>query len=107
MGKPRRRKPLKMSRKCCCFEEAEVSSKEWEFIRMSQQEEDLISRMHKLVGDRWMMMMMMMMMMVRWTLIASRIPGRKAEEIERFWLMRYGQEFAGRRRQLMLLNNPS
>ncbi|XP_052194220.1 MYB-like transcription factor ETC3 isoform X4 [Diospyros lotus] len=94
MGKPRRRKPLKMSRKCCCFEEAEVSSKEWEFIRMSQQEEDLISRMHKLVGDRW-------------TLIASRIPGRKAEEIERFWLMRYGQEFAGRRRQLMLLNNPS
>ena len=31
---------------------AEVSSFEWEFINMSEQEEDLIFRMYKLVGDR-------------------------------------------------------
>lgn len=32
---------------------SEVSSIEWEFINMSEQEEDLIYRMYKLVGDRW------------------------------------------------------
>ena len=31
---------------------AEVSSNEWEFIDMSEQEEDLIRRMYGLVGDR-------------------------------------------------------
>ncbi|XP_054783283.1 transcription factor CPC-like [Prosopis cineraria] len=65
----------------------EVSSIEWEFINMSEQEEDLIHRMYKLVGDRW-------------SLIAGRIPGRKAEEIERFWIMRHSQAFATRREQL-------
>ncbi|MBA0831798.1 hypothetical protein Goarm_016236 [Gossypium armourianum] len=65
----------------------EVSSIEWEFINMSEQEEDLIYRMYKLVGDRW-------------GLIAGRIPGRKAEEIERFWIMRHGEVFAKRRREL-------
>lgn len=30
----------------------EVSSIEWEFINMTEQEEDLIYRMYKLVGDR-------------------------------------------------------
>ncbi|KAF7826161.1 putative WRKY transcription factor 53 [Senna tora] len=48
----------------------EVSSIEWEIINISEEEEDLIHRMYKLVGDRW-------------GLIAGRIPGRKAEEIER------------------------
>ncbi|MBA0731649.1 hypothetical protein Golax_022574 [Gossypium laxum] len=66
---------------------AEVSSIEWEFINMSEQEEDLIYRMYKLVGDKW-------------ALIAGRIPGRKAEEIERFWIMRHGEGFANRRREL-------
>jgi len=33
-----------------CF--AEVSSIEWEAVKMSEEEEDLISRMYKLVGDR-------------------------------------------------------
>ncbi|XP_054790027.1 transcription factor TRY-like [Prosopis cineraria] len=66
---------------------AEVSSIEWEFINMSDQEEDLIHRMHRLVGDRW-------------GLIAGRIPGRKAEEIERFWMMTYGEVFASKREQL-------
>ncbi|GAV66229.1 Myb_DNA-binding domain-containing protein [Cephalotus follicularis] len=65
---------------------AEVSSIEWEFIKMTEQEEDLIYRMYKLVGDRW-------------DLIAGRIPGRKAEEIERFWIMRNCEQFAGRRKQ--------
>ncbi|XP_052489717.1 transcription factor CPC isoform X2 [Gossypium raimondii] len=72
----RRRKQPKTSG--CCSEE--VSSIEWEFINMSEQEEDLIYRMYKLVGDK--------------------IPGRKAEEIERFWIMRHGEGFANRRREL-------
>ncbi|XP_004511522.1 MYB-like transcription factor ETC3 [Cicer arietinum] len=62
----------------------EVSSIEWEFIEMSEQEEDLIRRMYCLVGDRW-------------NLIAGRIPGRKAEEIERFWIMRHTDAFSAKR----------
>ncbi|KAK1322494.1 Transcription factor TRY [Acorus calamus] len=53
---------------------------------MTEQEEDLIYRMYKLVGDRW-------------ALIAGRIPGRKAEEIERFWIMRHGECYADKRRE--------
>ncbi|EOA38963.1 hypothetical protein CARUB_v10011382mg [Capsella rubella] len=53
----------------------EVSSLEWEEIAMAQEEDDLICRMYKLVGERW-------------DLIAGRIPGRTAEEIERFWVMK-------------------
>ncbi|CAH8362968.1 unnamed protein product [Eruca vesicaria subsp. sativa] len=53
----------------------EVSSLEWQAVNMNQEEEDLVCRMHKLVGDRW-------------ELIAGRIPGRTAEEIERFWIMK-------------------
>ncbi|PIA34568.1 hypothetical protein AQUCO_03700095v1 [Aquilegia coerulea] len=73
----RRRKQQKTTKQ----EFEEVSSIEWEFIQMSDQEEDLIYRMHKLVGDRW-------------DLIAGRIPGRKPEEIERFWIMKHGEAFA-------------
>nr|AFK41711.1 unknown [Lotus japonicus] len=62
----------------------EVSSNEWEFIEMSEEEEDLIRRMYGLVGDRW-------------HLIAGRIPGRKAEEIERFWIMKHGDAFSSKR----------
>lgn len=62
----------------------EVSSIEWEFIDMTEQEEDIINRMHKLVGDKW-------------ALIAGRVPGRKAEEIERFWLMRNSENFKDKR----------
>ncbi|KAM7463713.1 hypothetical protein LguiA_031834 [Lonicera macranthoides] len=56
------------------FDFEEVSSVEWELIKMSEQEEDLICRMYRLVGRRW-------------DLIAGRVPGRKPEEIERFWIM--------------------
>lgn len=31
---------------------AEVSSTEWKLIKMSEEEEDLINRMYRLVGDR-------------------------------------------------------
>ncbi|XP_022764188.1 transcription factor TRY-like [Durio zibethinus] len=64
----------------------EVSSIEWEFIKMTEQEEDLIYRMRRLVGDRW-------------DLIAGRIPGRRAEEIERFWIMRHSEGFAQKRKE--------
>ncbi|XP_065864900.1 transcription factor TRY-like [Euphorbia lathyris] len=70
-------------RRSAITESDEVSSIEWEFIRMTHQEEDLIYRMHRLVGDRW-------------DLIAGRIPGRKAEEIERFWIMRHTKVFVER-----------
>ncbi|KAG1367704.1 Transcription factor CPC [Cocos nucifera] len=63
----------------------EVSSTEWdELINLSEQEEDLVCRMYRLVGDRW-------------TLIADRIPGRKPEEIERFWMMKHKEGFAENR----------
>ncbi|KAF9671166.1 hypothetical protein SADUNF_Sadunf12G0019200 [Salix dunnii] len=77
----RRRKQAKINN----AESEEVSSIEWEFINMSEQEEDLIYRMYRLVGERW-------------DLIAGRIPGRKAEEIERFWIMKHREGFAEKRR---------
>ncbi|XP_057968249.1 MYB-like transcription factor ETC3 isoform X2 [Malania oleifera] len=79
---PKRSKLIKDSRSS---EAEEVSSVEWQFISMTEQEEDLISRMYKLVGDRW-------------ELIAGRIPGRKVEEIERFWMMKHGEVFAHKRK---------
>ncbi|KAF3782118.1 MYB-like transcription factor [Nymphaea thermarum] len=42
---------------------------------MSPEEEDLIHRLHRLLGDRW-------------ALISGRLPNRQAEEIERYWKMR-------------------
>ncbi|KDP25849.1 hypothetical protein JCGZ_22879 [Jatropha curcas] len=42
----------------------------------SEDEETLIVRMFNLVGERW-------------SLIAGRIPGRTAEEIEKYWTSRY------------------
>lgn len=53
-------------------EEASEESK----LEFSEDEETLITRMYKLVGERW-------------SLIAGRIPGRSAEEIEKFWTSRY------------------
>ncbi|EOY23462.1 hypothetical protein QUC31_008272 [Theobroma cacao] len=82
MDRQRRRKQPKITTR----EYEEVSSIEWEFIKVTEQEEDLIYRMHRLVGERW-------------DLIAGRIPGRKAEEIERFWIMQNNEGFAQRRRE--------
>ncbi|XAR67479.1 hypothetical protein NMG60_11002252 [Bertholletia excelsa] len=41
-------------------------------LRFTEDEETLIIRMFNLVGERW-------------SLIAGRIPGRTAEEIEKYW----------------------
>ncbi|EHA8588359.1 MYB-like transcription factor ETC2 [Cocos nucifera] len=46
---------------------------------MTPEEEDLISRLHHLLGDRW-------------ELIARRLPGRTAEEVESYWKMKEGGE---------------
>ncbi|XP_010240919.1 PREDICTED: transcription factor CPC-like [Nelumbo nucifera] len=45
-------------------------------LEFSEDEETLIVRMYNLIGDRW-------------ALIAGRIPGRTAEEIEKYWTSRY------------------
>ncbi|OMO72314.1 hypothetical protein COLO4_27684 [Corchorus olitorius] len=45
-------------------------------LEFSEDEETLIIRMFNLVGERW-------------SLIAGRIPGRTAEEIEKYWTSRY------------------
>ncbi|TYG66359.1 hypothetical protein ES288_D06G261600v1 [Gossypium darwinii] len=45
-------------------------------LKFSEDEETLIIRMFNLVGERW-------------ALIAGRIPGRTAEEIEEYWNTRY------------------
>ncbi|XP_018475351.1 MYB-like transcription factor ETC3 isoform X2 [Raphanus sativus] len=55
---------------------SKVSSLDRQAVNMNLEEEDLICRMHNLIGDRW-------------ELIAGRIPGRTAAEIERFWVMKY------------------
>ncbi|KAL8134707.1 MYB-like transcription factor ETC3 isoform X2 [Apium graveolens] len=47
-----------------------------EFVKMTDEEEDLIFRMYRLVGQRW-------------HLIAGRVPGRKPEEIQRFWMVKH------------------
>ncbi|ERN04380.1 MYB-like transcription factor ETC1 [Amborella trichopoda] len=41
-------------------------------MKFSDDEKDLIARMYNLLGERW-------------SLIAGRIPGRSAEEIEKYW----------------------
>ncbi|KAG5410535.1 hypothetical protein IGI04_006854 [Brassica rapa subsp. trilocularis] len=75
MDKHLRTKQTKTSHIVASSASQEVSSIEWEALNMNQEEEDLVCRMHKLVGDRW-------------ELIAGRIPGRTAQENERFWVMK-------------------
>lgn len=60
---------------CGQYSEAEDASQDSK-LEFSEDEETLITRMYKLVGERW-------------SLIAGRIPGRSAEEIEKFWTSRY------------------
>ncbi|XP_010248700.1 PREDICTED: transcription factor TRY-like [Nelumbo nucifera] len=55
-----------------CIEETSQGSK----LEFTEDEETLIARMYNLLGDRW-------------SLIAGRIPGRTAEEIEKYWTSRY------------------
>ncbi|KAJ7948169.1 Myb transcription factor [Quillaja saponaria] len=53
----------------------EQSSKDSK-VEFSEDEETLITRMYNLVGERW-------------SLIAGRIPGRTAEEIQNYWTSRH------------------
>ncbi|WVZ00525.1 hypothetical protein V8G54_026594 [Vigna mungo] len=55
-----------------CLDSGKRGSSKVEF---SEDEETLIIRMYKLVGKRW-------------SLIAGRIPGRTADEIEKYWTSR-------------------
>ncbi|KAJ6359336.1 hypothetical protein OIU76_000965 [Salix suchowensis] len=48
-----RRRRRRRQAKINISESEEVSSIEWEFINMSEQEEDLIYRMYRLVGERY------------------------------------------------------
>ncbi|CAM8955842.1 unnamed protein product [Rhodiola kirilowii] len=48
-------------------------------LQFSEDEETLIIRMFNLVGERW-------------GLIAGRIPGRSAEEIEKYWTSQQQQQ---------------
>ncbi|KAF5746055.1 transcription factor CPC-like [Tripterygium wilfordii] len=62
-------------------EDASVDSKSEESsedskLDFSEDEETLVIRMFNLVGERW-------------SIIAGRIPGRTAEEIEKYWTSRY------------------
>lgn len=82
-------------------------------LEFSEDEETLIIRMYNLVGERWVglssfsllfFFFMVNSLMIRqiksnyyyyflisfrWSLIAGRIPGRTAEEIEKYWTSRY------------------
>ncbi|EEC71104.1 hypothetical protein OsI_02890 [Oryza sativa Indica Group] len=57
-------------------ETKEVNSTAQNFVHFTEEEEDIVFRMHRLVGNRW-------------ELIAGRIPGRTAEEVEKFWAIKH------------------
>ncbi|PHU07764.1 Transcription factor TRY [Capsicum chinense] len=50
----------------------EANNEETSKLEFSEDEEFLVTKMFNLVGERW-------------SLIAGRIPGRTAEEIEKYW----------------------
>ncbi|KAK2447823.1 hypothetical protein P8452_12078 [Trifolium repens] len=45
-------------------------------LELSPEEEDIVAKMFRLVGKRW-------------HLIAGRIPGRTAEDIEKYWTSKF------------------
>ncbi|CAK8531088.1 unnamed protein product [Lathyrus sativus] len=48
---------------------------------LSPEEEDIVAKMFRLVGKRW-------------HLIAGRIPGRSAEDIEKYWNAKFSSSTA-------------
>uniref|UniRef100_A0A0D9YBT1 Uncharacterized protein n=1 Tax=Oryza glumipatula TaxID=40148 RepID=A0A0D9YBT1_9ORYZ len=60
-------------------ETKEVNNTAQNFVHFTEEEKDLVFRMHRLVGNRW-------------ELIAGRIPGRTAKEVEMFWAQYTGGE---------------
>ncbi|XP_012446931.1 transcription factor MYB82 [Gossypium raimondii] len=60
---------------------------------MSKEEEDLIIRMHKLLGNRW-------------SLIAGRLPGRTDNEVKNYWNTHLNKKsLLGRKRKTIDSNN--
>ncbi|KAJ4828573.1 hypothetical protein Tsubulata_032497 [Turnera subulata] len=59
----------------------DMEEQDSEMRDFSEDEENLIARMFRLVGERW-------------SLIAGRIPGRTAEEIEKYWTSKHGSSSA-------------
>ncbi|XP_062215414.1 MYB-like transcription factor TCL2 isoform X2 [Phragmites australis] len=60
-------------------QEAKVNSTAQHFVDFTEAEEDIVLRMHRLVRNRW-------------DLIAGRIPGRTAEEVEMFWTRKHQEK---------------
>ncbi|XP_062215388.1 MYB-like transcription factor ETC3 isoform X1 [Phragmites australis] len=60
-------------------EAKEVNSTAQHFVDFTEAEEDIVLRMHRLVRNRW-------------DLIAGRIPGRTAEEVEMFWTRKHQEK---------------
>lgn len=58
------------------YSQEESSEKSKVELDFNEDEETLVIRMYNLVGERW-------------SLIAGRIPGRTAEEVEKYWMSRY------------------
>ncbi|KAK2644489.1 hypothetical protein Ddye_019684 [Dipteronia dyeriana] len=55
-------------------------------VEFSEDEEMLVARMFNLVGERW-------------GLIAGRIPGRTAEEVEKYWTSKHSSSTSRRNRR--------
>ncbi|XP_020274963.1 transcription factor CPC-like [Asparagus officinalis] len=67
---------LKQSSEDIVVDFKEEKNEESKVLEFSEDEEILVAKMYKLIGQRW-------------SLIAGRIPGRTAEEIEKYWTTRY------------------
>ncbi|KAJ1284363.1 hypothetical protein BS78_03G197900 [Paspalum vaginatum] len=69
----------KKSKDSDCGEAKEANRAAQHFVDFTEAEEDLVFRMHRLVGNRW-------------ELIAGRIPGRTAAEVEMFWAKKHQEK---------------
>ncbi|KAL4202545.1 hypothetical protein AMTRI_Chr02g264240 [Amborella trichopoda] len=75
--KQKSREKTKLTRRPLLF-----SGRRWEVdltSEISEDEEDLITRLYKLLGERW-------------DLIAGRLPWRTKEQVESFWRAKTGRE---------------
>ncbi|KAF3620287.1 Transcription factor TRY [Capsicum baccatum] len=70
----------------------ETTNKETSELEFSEDEEILIAKMFNLVGERW-------------SLIAGRIPGRSADEIEKYWKLRIYSKSQGESMSEILLKS--
>ncbi|KAM3301635.1 MYB-like transcription factor ETC3 [Capsicum chacoense] len=70
----------------------ETTNKETSELEFSEDEEILIAKMFNLIGERW-------------SLIAGRIPGRSADEIEKYWKLRIYSKSQGESMSEILLKS--